>query len=190
MFRRGRGGELFSIKPSKRRSKPSPDGLAQESKDRGANIQAIARVAALSMEAAAAFRGTKLPPGRQEEHVELGRCESVASLSAPDGDRLGSFSSSCLPSAFWAHQVAVGRTGGINCTTMPSEPLRELAVTVREHGPRTFYWVLIERAPAGEWDEIAVSNDYQSSWIEAFDAGIIELYRRVPDEQGGPREGS
>jgi len=33
-------------------------------------------------------------------------------------------------------------------------------VTVREHGPVSYYWVLIERTSAGDWEEVSVSNDY------------------------------
>jgi hypothetical protein len=73
---------------------------------------------------------------------------------------------------------------------MTNQPLRELAVTVREHGSGSFYWILIERSPAGNWQEIAVSEHYQTSWADAFDAGIVQLHTQVPDEQVGPREGT
>jgi len=43
---------------------------------------------------------------------------------------------------------------------MSPQTLRELAVTVREHGPVSYYWVLIERTSAGDWEEVSVSNDY------------------------------
>lgn len=66
-------------------------------------------------------------------------------------------------------------------------PLRELAVTVREHGPCSYFWVLIERSLNGEWEEIALSNDYERSWVDAFDAGIVELNTRVKNELIGPR---
>ena len=72
---------------------------------------------------------------------------------------------------------------------MSPQTLRELAVTVREHGPVSYYWVLIERSPGGDWEEISVSNDYQTSWADAFDAGVVHLYRQVPNELIGPRDG-
>ena len=72
---------------------------------------------------------------------------------------------------------------------MSPQTLRELAVTVREHGPVSYYWVLIERSSGGDWEEISVSNDYQTSWADAFDAGVVHLYRQVPDELIGPRDG-
>jgi len=72
---------------------------------------------------------------------------------------------------------------------MSPQTLRELAVTVRAHGPVSYYWVLIERSSAGDWEEVSVSNDYQTSWADAFDAGVVHLYRQVPNELIGPRDG-
>ena len=72
---------------------------------------------------------------------------------------------------------------------MSFEPLRELACTVREHSPSAYYWILLERSDAGEWEAITVSKDYLLTWVDAFDAGVVFLCMQVSNELIGPRQG-
>jgi len=65
--------------------------------------------------------------------------------------------------------------------------LRHITVFVDEPVPGHFDWVMHEGSPCSVWIDIADSEQSYTSWTEAFEAGIVELYRMVPDERVGPR---
>lgn len=66
--------------------------------------------------------------------------------------------------------------------------LRHVTVFVDEPDPGHFHWVLHESTgDAAVWIDIESSIDSFPSWMDAFDAGCIELFKLVPDERHGPR---
>ena len=66
--------------------------------------------------------------------------------------------------------------------------LRHITVFVDEPDPGHFHWVLHESAAdAPVWVDIESSAGSFPSWMEAFDAGCVELFKLVPDERCGPR---
>jgi len=65
--------------------------------------------------------------------------------------------------------------------------LRHISVFVDEPVPGHFHWVLHEGSPCSHWIDIADSEQSYPSWTEAFEAGIVELYRTVADERAGAR---
>ncbi|MDM0085566.1 hypothetical protein QTI17_33765 [Variovorax sp. J31P179] len=65
--------------------------------------------------------------------------------------------------------------------------LRNISVFVDEPVPGHFHWVLHEGSPSSVWIDIADSEQSYTSWTEAFEAGIVELYRIVQDKRFGPR---
>jgi hypothetical protein len=68
-------------------------------------------------------------------------------------------------------------------------PLRHITVFVDEADPGHFHWVLHEGTDDGLfWLDIGSSVDSFPSWMEAFDAGCVELFKLVPDERTGPRK--
>jgi hypothetical protein len=67
-------------------------------------------------------------------------------------------------------------------------PLRCISIYVDEAELGYFHWFLIERgANGGAWAGIATSPEPFRSWMEAFDAGCVELFRLTEDERVGPR---
>ena len=66
--------------------------------------------------------------------------------------------------------------------------LRHIAIWVDEPDPGYFHWVLHESTEDGSvWVDIRSSAAPYRSWMEAFDAGSVELFKLVPDERCGPR---
>jgi len=66
--------------------------------------------------------------------------------------------------------------------------LRHITVFVDEPHPGHFHWVLHESTEDGSvWIDIDSSVLSFPSWMEAFDAGCVELFKLVPDERRGPR---
>ena len=66
--------------------------------------------------------------------------------------------------------------------------LRHIAVFVDEPDPGHFHWVLHESTDdASAWLDIQSSVNSFPSWLEAFDAGCVELFKLVPDDRTGPR---
>ncbi|MDM0070660.1 hypothetical protein [Variovorax sp. J31P207] len=66
--------------------------------------------------------------------------------------------------------------------------LRHIAVWVDEPDPSHFHWVIHESTEDGSvWVDIESSAEAYLSWMEAFDAGCVELFKLVPDERSGPR---
>ena len=65
--------------------------------------------------------------------------------------------------------------------------LRRLTVFVDEPDPGDYYWVLIESTgDAAIWIDIDSSQAPVSSWEDAFDKGVVELKKRVPNKVLGP----
>ena len=65
--------------------------------------------------------------------------------------------------------------------------LRSLTVFVDEPDPGDYYWVLIESTgDAAIWIDIDSSQAPLSSWEDAFDKGVVELKKRVPNKRLGP----
>ena len=66
--------------------------------------------------------------------------------------------------------------------------LRHITVFVDEPDPGHFHWVLHESSDdASVWTDVESSVESFPSWIEAFDAGYVELFKLVADERTGPR---
>ena len=66
--------------------------------------------------------------------------------------------------------------------------LRHITVFVDEPDPGHFHWVLHQSTEdASVWIDFESSVDSFPSWMEAFDAGCVELFKLVPDERSGPR---
>jgi len=66
--------------------------------------------------------------------------------------------------------------------------LRHLSVFVDEPEPGHFFWVLHESTEdASVWSDIESSAEPFISWTDAFEAGCVALFKRVPDERVGPR---
>ncbi|MDM0116441.1 hypothetical protein QTI66_30300 [Variovorax sp. J22R133] len=66
--------------------------------------------------------------------------------------------------------------------------LRRVSVYVDEPEPGRFYWVLHEStADPTVWIEFATSEEPFDMWLDAFDAGTVELMQLVYDERIGPR---
>ena len=66
--------------------------------------------------------------------------------------------------------------------------LRRFSVFVDEPDPGVFYWVLHESTDdANVWLDIKRSSTSYLTWTHAFDHGIVELFRSVPDEHIGPQ---
>jgi hypothetical protein len=66
--------------------------------------------------------------------------------------------------------------------------LRHITVFVDEPDPGHFHWVLHEsNEDASMWVDVESSIDSFPGWIDAFDAGCVELFKLVPDERTGPR---
>ena len=66
--------------------------------------------------------------------------------------------------------------------------LRHIAVWVDEPDPGHFHWVIHESTEDGSvWVDIESSAEAYLSWMEAFDAGSVELFKLFPDERSGPR---
>jgi len=65
--------------------------------------------------------------------------------------------------------------------------LRHLSVWVDEPDHGHFHWVLHESTEdASVWLDIESSAESLPSWMEAFDAGCVALFKLVPDERTGP----
>jgi len=66
--------------------------------------------------------------------------------------------------------------------------LRHITVFVDEPDPGHFHWVLHESTEDGSvWIDIDSSVLSFPSWMEAFDAGCVELFKLGRDERRGPR---
>ena len=66
--------------------------------------------------------------------------------------------------------------------------LRHVTVFVDEPDPGHFHWVLHEsREDASVWVDLDSSVLSFPTWMEAFDAGCVELFKLVHDERAGPR---
>ena len=66
--------------------------------------------------------------------------------------------------------------------------LRHITVFVDEPDPGNFHWVLHESSEdASVWVDVDSSVLSFPTWMEAFDAGSVELFKLVPDERSGPR---
>lgn len=66
--------------------------------------------------------------------------------------------------------------------------LRHISVFIDEPDPGHFHWVLHESTEdASVWIDIESSEHSFPSWMEAFDAGCVELFKLVTDERCGPR---
>ena len=66
--------------------------------------------------------------------------------------------------------------------------LRHISVFVDGSNPGHFHWVLHEsREDATVWTEVEASVDSFTSWMDAFDAGCVALFKLVPDERIGSR---
>ena len=66
--------------------------------------------------------------------------------------------------------------------------LRHIGVFVEEPDPGHFHWVLHESLEdATVWIDLDSSVLSFPSWVDAFDAGSVELFRLVADERCGPR---
>lgn len=66
--------------------------------------------------------------------------------------------------------------------------LRHLSVWVDEPEPGHFFWVLHESTEdANVWVDIKCSEEPSLSWMGAFDAGCVALFKLVTDERLGPR---
>ncbi|MDM0066783.1 hypothetical protein [Variovorax sp. J31P207] len=66
--------------------------------------------------------------------------------------------------------------------------LRRISVFVDEPDPGHFHWVIHESTEDGSvWLDIESSATSFTSWLEAFDAGCVELFKVVSDERTGPR---
>ncbi|MDM0035725.1 hypothetical protein QTI33_26575 [Variovorax sp. J22P271] len=66
--------------------------------------------------------------------------------------------------------------------------LRHITVFVDEPDPGHFHWVLHESTEdASVWVDVEEGAQSYPSWTEAFEAGMVELYRLVPDATLGPR---
>ena len=71
---------------------------------------------------------------------------------------------------------------------MPTTHLRRLAVYVDEPEPQNFYWVMIEsRDDPAVWGEVKASTLRYSAWIDAHNAGNLELIKRTLNMRSGPR---
>jgi hypothetical protein len=69
--------------------------------------------------------------------------------------------------------------------------LRRISIYVDEAELGQFGWFLLERGVDGvAWAGIGSSPEAFDSWVEAFDAGCVELFRLTDDERVGPRHGS
>jgi hypothetical protein len=56
--------------------------------------------------------------------------------------------------------------------------LREVAVYVSETQRGHFHWTLHERILGDDqWADILTSPDYSPTWMEAFDAGCVALFK-------------
>ena len=67
--------------------------------------------------------------------------------------------------------------------------LRQISVWIDEPDPGHFHWVLHERQEdASVWVDLDSSVLSFTGWMEAFDAGCVELFKLVPDQRAGPRE--
>jgi hypothetical protein len=66
--------------------------------------------------------------------------------------------------------------------------LRHLSIFVDEPDPGQFYWVLHESLEdAAVWVDVQASDESYPTWHQAFDEGVVQLLKRVPDEKIGPR---
>ena len=69
-------------------------------------------------------------------------------------------------------------------------PLRCISIYVDEAEFGHFGWFLLERGvDGGAWAGIGSSPEAFDSWVDAFDAGCVELFRLTDDERVGPRSG-
>ena len=67
-------------------------------------------------------------------------------------------------------------------------PLRHITVFVDEADPGHFHWVLHESTEDGSvWVDVDSSVLSFPTWMEAFDAGCVELFKLAPDERIGPQ---
>lgn len=72
---------------------------------------------------------------------------------------------------------------------MPTTHLRHLAIYVDEPEPNDFYWVLIEsHHDQSVWVEVASAPESFLTWIDAYQAGNLELIKRVDNRRSGPRD--
>jgi hypothetical protein len=66
--------------------------------------------------------------------------------------------------------------------------LRHLSVFVDEPEPGLFFWVLHESTgDPTVWVDIGSGESVFNSWMDAFEAGCVELFKLVTDERLGPR---
>ena len=66
--------------------------------------------------------------------------------------------------------------------------LRHLTIYVDEPDTGSFFWVLIESFDdSAVWKELQGSEETYGTWIDAHDAGVVELHKLVEDERIGPR---
>lgn len=63
---------------------------------------------------------------------------------------------------------------------------RQITVFVDEADPGHFHWVLHESTEgASVWVDIQSSTESFTNWMEAFDAGCVELFKLVPENSRG-----
>jgi len=59
--------------------------------------------------------------------------------------------------------------------------LRDISLSVEEHEPGHFCWVLMESTGDDVWSELAAAEDSAASWAGAFRAGCLALGELVPE---------
>ncbi len=62
-----------------------------------------------------------------------------------------------------------------------------IALTVERHSAQTFHWVLLESVGAAhEYRKLIESADIYRSYREAFECGLVALWKIAPELDDGP----